>query len=58
MIGWLRRMLFRRPEPPRDERSIQSERLDRAEAQVHAQTAQVRRIRLEAQAAQARIEHR
>jgi hypothetical protein len=58
MFGWVTRMLRRRSGTPTDERSIQSERLDRAEAEVHAQTAQVRRIRLEAQAAQQRIDRR
>lgn len=50
MIGWVRRVLLHRETPgPADAR------LDAAELEVERQTAQIRRIRREAQAAELRL---
>ena len=58
MLGWLHRMLFRRPSPPDQERFDKAVRLEAAREEVQAQTVKVRRIRLEAAAAQRRVSHR
>lgn len=56
MFGWMRKVLLRRPtEPPSDERSTKAELLLEVEAQVHAQTAQIRRLRAQAAASQSRF---
>ena len=55
MFGWVRRMLRRRSGTPTDERSIRAEQLDRAEAEVRAQTTAVKRIRLQAAEAERRF---
>ena len=56
MFGWVRRMLRRDRDEPHDERSIRAEQLDRAEAEVRDQTRRVKRIRLEAELAQRRLQ--
>lgn len=55
MLGWLHRMLFRRPSPPEQERFDKAVQLKAAAEEVRAQTVKVNRIRLEAVAAQHRV---
>lgn len=59
MIGWVARVLFGRSAgQPDDERSIRKRQLEAAAKEVRQQTQRVSRIRIEAQAAQRRVEHR
>lgn len=59
MLGWVTRVFLRRSEgPPDDERSMKERQLAEAAKEVRQQTQRVTRIRLEAQAAQRRVEHR
>lgn len=59
MLGWVRRVFARLSEgPPDDERSIKEQLLEQKAREVRAQTQRVSRIRIEAQAAQQRLDRR
>ncbi len=59
ILGWVRKVLFRQPDgPPTDERSIKEQLLEQKAREVRAQTQRLSRIRLEAQAAQQRVNRR
>ena len=55
MIRRLVEMLFRRPDPAHDERSIKGKQLEALRVETHRQTGQIARIRRDAILAEQRL---